>query len=116
MRRLLHAMGFRYRLHRKDLPGKPDLVFLQRKKVIMVHGCFWHRHSSVSCNNGRLPKSRLDYWLPKLQRNVIRDQENTDKLLLLGWDQLVIWECQVKKHNLPNLCEEIRHFLNQDSS
>lgn len=116
VRRLLHAMGFRYRLHRKDLPGKPDLVFLKRKKVIMVHGCFWHRHNSASCNNGRLPKSRLDYWLPKLQRNVIRDQENTDKLSVLGWDQLVIWECQVKKQNLPNLCEEIRHFLNQDSS
>src|ERR1700761_3512616 len=71
VRRLLHGLGYRYRLHRKDLPGKPDLVFTKRKKVIFVHGCFWHQHSE--CREGRIPGSRLDYWEAKLKRNVERD-------------------------------------------
>ncbi|WP_210264324.1 very short patch repair endonuclease [Rhizobium ruizarguesonis] len=111
VRRLVYRMGFRYRLHKQELPGKPDLVFANRRKVIFLHGCFWHRHDSAGCNNGRLPKSRLDYWLPKLEQNVARDTKISNELNALGWGQLVIWECQVKNQNLPTLCEEIRHFL-----
>ncbi|MCH9012468.1 MAG: DNA mismatch endonuclease Vsr [Proteobacteria bacterium] len=93
VRRLLHGLGYRYRLHRKDLPGKPDLVFPARKKAIFVHGCFWHAHG---CRYGRLPKSRLDYWLPKLERNKERDADRTDRLEALGWHVLTVWQCETK--------------------
>lgn len=92
IRRLVHSLGFRYRLHRKDLPGKPDLVFGPRRKVIFVHGCFWHQHTE--CIDGRKPKSNTGYWSGKLDRNVRRDAENQEKLKALGWDVLVIWECE----------------------
>jgi len=111
VRRLVHAMGFRYRLHRKDVPGKPDLVFGSRKKVIFVHGCFWHRHDDSSCKLARLPKSRLDFWLPKLERNAERDAENNARLEALGWDEMVVWECEVRKSNLPQLGDRIRKYL-----
>jgi len=111
VRRLVHAMGFRYRLHRKDLPGTPDLVFGNRKKVIFVHGCYWHRHGDSSCKLARLPKSRLDFWLPKLERNAQRDAENNARLKALGWKEMVVWECQVSKANLPHLSDRIRKFL-----
>ena len=96
VRRLLHSMGYRYRLHRRDLPGKPDLVFPGRRKVIFVHGCFWHQHSDPRCRIVRRPKSNRDYWLPKLERNVVRDAENRARLEELGWEVLVIWECEVR--------------------
>lgn len=111
VRRLVHGMGFRYRLHRKDVPGKPDIVFGSRKKVIFVHGCFWHRHNDSACKLSRLPKSRLDFWLPKLERNAVRDAENSARLEALGWDEMIVWECQVTKANLPVLSENIRKFL-----
>jgi len=111
VRRLVHAMGFRYRLHRKDVPGTPDLVFGSRKKVLFVHGCFWHRHADSSCKLARLPKSRLDFWLPKLERNAQRDAENSARLESLGWGEMIVWECQVTKANLPVLSENIRKFL-----
>lgn len=111
VRRLVHGMGFRYRLHRKDVPGKPDLVFGSRKKVIFVHGCFWHRHNDSACKLARLPKSRLDFWLPKLERNAQRDAENSAHLEALGWDEMVVWECEVRKSNLPILQDRIREFL-----
>ncbi|MBX5111983.1 DNA mismatch endonuclease Vsr [Rhizobium lentis] len=111
VRRLVHGMGFRYRLHRKDVPGKPDLVFGSRKKVIFVHGCFWHRHADSSCKLARLPKSRLDFWLPKLERNAVRDAENSARIEALGWDEMVVWECEVSKSNLPVLSDRIRKFL-----
>jgi len=111
VRRLVHGMGFRYRLHRKDVPGSPDLVFGSRKKVIFVHGCFWHRHSDSACKLSRLPKSRLDFWLPKLERNAARDAENSARLKALGWDEMVVWECEVRKANLPILQDRIREFL-----
>ena len=76
VRRLVHGMGYRYRLHRRDLPGTPDLVFPGRRKVIFVHGCFWHRHPDPACKLARLPKSRTDFWLPKLEGNRARDIEN----------------------------------------
>ncbi len=94
VRRLAHGMGYRYRLHRKNLPGKPDLVFPERRKVIFVHGCFWHQHT---CPRGsRSPKSSRDYWIPKLKRNKQRDVENQARLCEMGWDVLVIWECEMK--------------------
>jgi DNA mismatch endonuclease (patch repair protein) len=93
VRRLVHGMGYRYRLHAKDLPGKPDLVLRSRKKVIFVHGCFWHGHAG--CREGRTPSSRAGYWAPKLARNVERDRQNLSQLRRLGWKALVLWECQL---------------------
>jgi DNA mismatch endonuclease, patch repair protein len=91
LRRLLHVLGFRYRLHSKNLPGKPDLVFPKRKKVIFVHGCFWHSHG---CKKGQAPKSRLNYWEPKLAANRERDKRNREQLHDLGWSVLTIWACE----------------------
>jgi DNA mismatch endonuclease, patch repair protein len=93
VRRLVHKLGYRFRLHRKDLPGKPDLVFASRRKVIFVHGCFWHSHS---CKTAHVPKSNRDYWVPKLQRNKARDGKNLKALAAADWDALVIWECQMR--------------------
>lgn len=92
VRRLLHRLGYRFRLHRKNLPGKPDIVFVSRKKAIFVHGCFWHQHPD--CREGRLPGSREEYWRPKLLRNVERDRQHQEQLHALGWDSLIIWECE----------------------
>lgn len=95
VRRLIHSLGYRYRLHHRKLPGKPDLVFAGRKKAIFVHGCFWHRHEG--CRYDRPPKSKLDYWKPKLEGNQQRDRENQAKLREMGWTILVIWECEAEK-------------------
>ena len=108
VRKLVHGMGFRYRLHKKGLPGKPDLVFAPKKKVIFVHGCFWHQHSDPNCKITRKPKSNLDYWLPKLNRNVERDGEHQNRLKLNGWDYLVVWECEIGD---PVLGQRLRNFL-----
>ena len=91
VRRLLHGQGYRYRLHDPDLPGKPDLVFASRGKVIFVHGCFWHAHG---CRYGQAPKSKLDYWLPKLEANKGRDREKASQLRALGWSVLAVWQCE----------------------
>lgn len=106
VRRLVFSLGYRYRLHRKDLPGTPDLVFPSRRKVIFVHGCFWHAHD---CSYGRTPKSRRDYWLPKLERNKQRDAENLAKLEALNWGALIVWQCELRK--LSILTEKIQAFL-----
>jgi len=95
VRRMLHKLGYRYRLHRKDLPGKPDLVFPCRKAVIFVHGCFWHGHD---CKRGdRTPKTNTKYWTKKIRRNVERDAQAIRDLETAGWRTLVIWECELKK-------------------
>ena len=107
VRRALYGMGFRYRLHAKALPGKPDLVFKNRRRIIFVHGCFWHQHAS--CADGRLPLSRPEYWLPKLARNQDRDRNHLEALAQLGWQALVIWECEVK--DIFSLEERLRAFL-----
>ncbi|QTO43638.1 DNA mismatch endonuclease Vsr [Burkholderia latens] len=107
VRSLVHRMGYRYRLHRKGLPGRPDLVFAKRRKVIFVHGCFWHRHEG--CRLARLPKSRLDFWRPKLDANAKRDKEVELRLAELGWKVLTIWECEVKEG--AALASRIRAFL-----
>lgn len=108
IRRLVHNMGFRYRLHVADLPGKPDMVFRGRGKILFVHGCFWHRHSSVTCKLARMPKSRLEFWEPKLERNRERDKETMRQLKRDGWKVLVVWECQVKT---AAVADKIRSFL-----
>jgi DNA mismatch endonuclease (patch repair protein) len=109
VRRLVHGMGYRYRLHGAGLPGRPDLVFPRRRKVIFVHGCFWHRHASARCALARLPKSRLDFWLPKLERNRERDIAARRKLAGQGWKSLVLWECEISKR--VSLERKIRGFL-----
>ena len=109
VRRLTHGMGYRYRLHRRGLPGSPDLVFPSRMKVIFVHGCFWHQHLDPRCKLARLPKSKLDFWGPKLETNRERDERNLVLLAELGWDVLVIWECQT--NNREQLQARIREFL-----
>jgi DNA mismatch endonuclease (patch repair protein) len=103
-------MGCRYRLHRRDLPGCPDLVFPSRRKVIFVHGCFWHRHDG--CRLARLPKSRLAFWRPKLEGNKARDARHLLDLAQLGWRSLVIWECELS--NLDQVREVMRIFLEGD--
>lgn len=94
VRRAVHSLGYRYRLHVAGLPGKPDLVFGPRRKVIFVHGCFWHRHPG--CALSRMPKSRLDFWEPKLNANHERDMRNECMLREMGWDVLTVWECETK--------------------
>lgn len=106
VRRLLHAHGFRYRLHARRLPGKPDIVFPARKKAIFVHGCFWHGHD---CQKGKAPKSRHDYWLPKLEANRRRDEQTLKQLGELGWKSLVVWQCETKDPR--SLLEKLWVFL-----
>ncbi|WP_084183339.1 very short patch repair endonuclease [Nevskia soli] len=107
VRTALHAAGLRYRLHDRRLPGAPDLVFPSRRIVLFVHGCFWHRHDGCSAN--RLPKSRLDFWIPKLEGNAERDQRQQAELEALGWRVLVVWECETKTHDqLAALAKVIR--------
>lgn len=93
LRSLVHRLGFRYRLHVKELPGTPDLVFPSKNAVIFMHGCFWHRHAR--CKLARLPKSNLEFWKPKLEENKKRDSRNQRKLAKLGWRVLVVWECDL---------------------
>jgi DNA mismatch endonuclease (patch repair protein) len=109
VRKLVFSLGYRYRLNRKDIPGKPDLIFAGKRKVIFVHGCFWHQHKAQDCNIARKPKSRLDYWLPKLDRNVERDMENYKLLASQGWEYLVVWECELKQAD--KLKVKIDNFL-----
>ena len=107
VRRLTHAMGYRYRLYAKDLPGKPDLVFRSRRKVIFVHGCFWHLHAD--CPLVRLPKSNRDFWLPKLEANHQRDLKTEVALIEGNWIVLTIWECELG--DVYGLKTKIKEFL-----
>jgi len=111
VRRLTHGLGYRYRLHDKKLPGCPDLVFRVRRKVIFVHGCFWHRHRN--CALARLPKSRRDFWTPKLNANRKRDERNLRELMNAGWSALVIWECEIA--DTDALARRIRDFLEDET-
>ena len=109
VRRLTHSMGYRYRLHRKDLPGKPDLVFPSRRKAILVHGCFWHGHD---CKSGQTrPQSNREFWDKKLDQNKLRDAKNQADLLAMGWSVCVIWGCQTK--DVERLRKCIREFLEE---
>ena len=106
VRKLVFSMGYRYRLHRSDIPGKPDLVFAGRKKVIFVHGCFWHRHD---CPRGTMPKTNKTFWSKKLSKNVERDRKVQAELKEMSWDFLVIWECDLK--HIPHLKKMLQDFL-----
>jgi DNA mismatch endonuclease (patch repair protein) len=112
VRRMLHAMGYRYRLHRADLPGKPDIVFAGRRRAIFVHGCFWHGHD---CRRGaRIPATNTAYWRAKIARNVARDRETLARLAALGWAALVIWECDLRERDA--LTARLRGFLGARAS
>ena len=109
VRSLVHTMGYRFRLHRKDLPGKPDLVFPSRRKVIFVHGCFWHQHGDPDCRDGRPPKSNDSYWSKKLARNIERDKDAIKALQEAGWGTMVVWECETR--DVATLRDRVSSFL-----
>lgn len=107
VRRMIFAMGFRYRLHRKDLPGRPDIALVARRKVIFVHGCFWHGHD---CSRGaRIPKSNTDYWTKKINANRARDAKNISALKSNNWKTLVVWECELRKSAMVS--NRLKRFL-----
>lgn len=106
VRSLLHSIGYRFRLHRKGLPGKPDIVFISRKKAIFVHGCYWHGHG---CKIGKPPKSNLEFWLPKIARNRARDAEKRSELEQIGWQVEEVWQCEVK--DSQSLAKKLAKFL-----
>jgi DNA mismatch endonuclease (patch repair protein) len=109
VRRLVHGLGYRFRLNNRHLPGQPDLVLPRLGKAIFVHGCFWHRHS---CGAGQsTPASRVDYWQAKFDRNVLRDRRNLRKLRRLGWSVLVVWECQTGMRKREAITRRVERFL-----
>ena len=110
VRKLVFSLGYRYRLHARDLPGCPDLVFRPRRKVIFVHGCFWHRHRD--CGLARMPKSRPEFWGPKLEGNRERDDRNRKAIAREGWKELTIWECELR--NAEGLKRVVRRFLDAE--
>jgi DNA mismatch endonuclease (patch repair protein) len=107
VRKMLHALGYRFRLHRRDLPGTPDLVFPGRRAVIQVHGCFWHQHEG--CRLASVPRTRKEYWQVKLRRNRERDQQAEERLALLGWRVMTVWECELEHSSL--LLDRLLSFL-----
>ena len=106
VRRIVYGLGYRYRLHRKELPGTPDIVFQSRRKIIFVHGCFWHGHN---CRPIHKTKTRIDYWMKKINNNIFRDSIALESLQKLGWETIVIWECETR--NLSLLAERVKLFL-----
>lgn len=109
IRKITHRLGYRFRLHGKDLPGKPDIVFPKYKKVIFVNGCFWHGH--IKCSRSKLPATRKKFWKDKIEGNKKRDKANKIKLKKLGWDYLVIWQCQIKQSNYEKIGIKVSAFL-----
>lgn len=110
VRDMLHRSGYRYRLHRHDLAGSPDIVFSRKRKAIFVHGCFWHGHG---CRWGQLPKSRVDYWAPKIEANKRRDERNFADLRSIGWDAIVVWQCELREPEA--ILSKMVGFLEKDS-
>ena len=109
VRRVLHAAGYRFRLHRRDLPGNPDVVLPRHRAVIFVHGCFWHQHPDSGCRNAQVPRSNTAYWSPKLARTAERDREAAERLKAMGWHVLTIWECETKQTEA--LTQRLLQFL-----
>lgn len=114
LRKALFEKGFRYRINYKKLPGSPDIVLPKYKTVIFVHGCFWHAHSD--CKDGHLPKTNVEFWRNKINSNVERDKKVTKQLMNLGWNILVVWECEIKKKNMDSLIEKVENILSQNIS
>lgn len=112
LRSLLFKLGFRYRVHKKDLPGKPDIVFVKQKIAIFVHGCFWHYHQD--CHEGRIPSTNSNFWKNKLEKNIIRDENNIKTLQSIGWKVLVVWECEIERE-INKTVEKIVTELGTDS-
>jgi len=111
VRRMFHAAGLRYRLHDRRLPGTPDIVFPSRRVVVFVHGCFWHRHRSQRCKLARLPKSRLEFWRPKLEGNAARDRKTQAQLRRIGWRVFILWECEIAKNSrIISLIDKIQRL------
>ena len=110
VRSIIHKNGLRFRLHSASLPGHPDIVFPKQKKVLFVHGCFWHGHK---CKYGRLPKSKLDYWEPKIARNRERDRRQIKTIRSLGWKVMVVWQCELKKES--GIKKKMMSFLAENS-
>ncbi len=111
VRRALHGAGLRYRLHAKALPGKPDIVFRRSHVALFIHGCFWHQHPDPTCKLARMPKSRLDFWRPKLEGNRVRDEKVRAELEDRGWTVIEVWECQTKPSQLEQLAEMVRDIV-----
>lgn len=111
VRCLIHALGYRFRLHRKNLPGRPDIVLPRHRKAVEVRGCFWHQHPDPSCWRSRLPKTRQEFWIPKLDGNVARDLANETALRQLGWQLLVVWECETSPARRDELAKRLHAFL-----
>lgn len=112
VRSLLHRLGFRFRLHRADLPGSPDITLPKYKKVVFVHGCFWHGH--VGCSRSKRPSANRAFWEAKLDKNIKRDKKTISELTTLGWNSLVIWSCEIK--NMDNVKKKLVSFLKDESS
>lgn len=106
-RSLLHRMGYRFRLHRSDLPGKPDITLPKHKKIVFVHGCFWHSHEN--CLRAKRPTTNKKFWYEKLDKNRLRDEENVRKLEQLGWDVLTVWTCEIR--NTDKLKQKLLAFM-----
>lgn len=115
VRRFVHSLGFRFRLHPESLPGKPDIVLSKLKKIIEVRGCFWHQHGLRLCNDSHIPSSRIEYWRPKLSRNVKRDKRNLALLRKLGWEVLILWECEVMAPSSRAFAIRVKRFLRRGS-
>jgi DNA mismatch endonuclease (patch repair protein) len=112
VRKLVHAMGYRYRLHVSTLPGKPDIVFPKYKKVIFVHGCYWHQHEG--CNRATIPKTNVEFWTRKFRENMARDKKVSVELEALGWKVLTVWQCETKRGEIESLREVIKNFLEDE--
>lgn len=109
IRKIAHSLGYRFRLHKKELPGNPDIVFPKYKKVIFVNGCFWHGHKN--CKRSKLPSTNRIFWQKKIEGNIKRDNANYSALKKLGWSYLIIWQCTISKNNFPKLEKKISNFL-----
>lgn len=111
IRKALFAEGYRYRLYKKDLPGKPDIVFPGRNKVIFINGCFWHGHN---CKRAALPETNKSFWEKKINGNKERDKRNLAKLKDMGWETLIVWQCEIKKNRLETLINKIKTFIEKE--
>jgi DNA mismatch endonuclease, patch repair protein len=111
VRKIVDQLRFKYQINSRELPGTPDLSFVRRKKAIFVHGCFWHQHQSSMCWRSRFPKTRQEFWIPKLKANQIRDRRQIRELRKNGWESLVVWECQTIKSKQLVLAKRIQRFL-----